>query len=249
MLCLSQAAASADVTRREVDPEAEELVRKFCEDLQAARTFSVEMHISTVVDNPNVGGAMDTVHTIVFQRPDKLALISKSTEYGNTLVSNGRQVYVDARSEGERGVTDAPDDDDLSGVFFTIGIEPRLGHGDLADEIVGALVSTDPYKKLTTCCHKLEYLGAEDSDGVECHELQCSLKLQGGWCLLISGGEAPRLLGVRQASYGEASSPNDKNEVFFKNWKLNIDVPADQFRIPPAGIAEAVARDNKEAAR
>ncbi|MCK4659570.1 MAG: DUF2092 domain-containing protein [Phycisphaerae bacterium] len=97
----------------------------------------------------------------------------------------------------------------------------------------------------------MAYGGIEKIDGVECHKLQITLRGKGGWTLFVDTSDTPLIRRIEpDTSDVPENMPKMKLQlsIVFKNWKLNTEIPDDQFQIPPSdkvGKAASRGKDTK----
>ena len=103
--------------------------------------------------------------------------------------------------------------------------------------VIQALVSNDPYAKwMRQSSGRLDYLGTEEIARLECHKLKRTLSVKGGWYLFIDTSASPLIREVHpDTSDVPKGMPNMKMDlsIVFTDWKLDIDLPDEQFQIPP----------------
>jgi outer membrane lipoprotein-sorting protein len=237
----SSVGADDEKPTQNISPQAEKVLRELAKRLQGAKTFRVELKVSTVMDAPGMKHTMHTAHELSFSRPDRLALVNTGGDLGNTIICDGKKVYAKQPVSGESGVMDAPKDRDLSSLTFTIGIAPAMGHDSIANEVVGALMAADPYDRLTDSAVPQEYLGMEDREGRQYHKITYPVQLAGGSCYMLIGKEAHVLAEVKSVSSEKLGDQEARFEgtVLFNNWKFNIDLPDDVFTLPPGSKSDA----------
>ncbi len=113
-------------------------------------------------------------------------------------------------------------------------VAPAMPQEALAISCIKALVSSDPLFEHRHETMNLAYDGIEKIDGIECHKLKINGK--GGWTMFVDTSETPLIRRVEPdtSAVGEGT-PGMKVElsIVFKDWKLNPEIPDDQFQIPP----------------
>lgn len=223
----------------QVDPKAQAVLRKLAEHLQELRSFSVEMRMSMDAEGAGIKQKYDTKHQVAVKKPDKLALISRGSIMGHTVIYDGKTCYARDPMTGESGTWTPPSDGGLDNLSLDY-LAPCMPHESIAISIIEALVSSDPYPELLPSTGGLAYLGSQKIDGVECHKLKIAPSVKGGWYLFVDTSDKPLIRRIEpDTSDMPKGMPTIKMElsIVFKDWKLNIECPDKQFQIPPSDQA------------
>lgn len=242
---------SAGQEPQQVSPKAQAVLRGLAEHLQKLRSFSVEMSMSMNAEGPGVKQQYDTKHQLSVKKPDKLALIGSGGVVGHTVVFNGKTEYMRDPMTGESGTSTSAGEGGLDNLSLTY-VAPAMPQEAIAISYIEALASSDPFPKLYSESGGLAYAGIEKIDGVKCHKLQITLSGEGGWALFVDTSDTPL---IRRIEPDTSDVPEDMPKIkmqlsiVFKDWKLNPEIPDDQFQIPPsdkAGKAPSRGEDKKD---
>lgn len=193
------------------------------------------MSMSMNAEGPGMKQKRDTKHQFFVRKPDKLALISVGSAVGLTVVYDGQEQYMEHPMTGEGGIDTSPDEGGLDGLGLSY-LAPGMPQESFAISYIEALVSSDPLPKLYPETASLTYDGTEKIDGVECHKLKITLSVKGGWTLFVDTSDTPLIRKIEpDTSDVPANMPKMKVDlsIVFKDWKLNPEIPDDQFQIPP----------------
>lgn len=218
-----------------IDPKAASILRELSVDMRKVQTFTVEIQIETTMKGPGFDQRMQTTHLLSVSKPDKLALVSKGGDLGNTIICDGKRVYTRQPLQGELEVTEVLEDRELRSLIFVVGLAPAMGHDSIANAIVEALLSNDAYEAIVGKDGPLGYLGLEKIDTTECHKLKPPIEVVDGSCFIfVEKGPKPVIRAVKSSA---AQKPGDEqisveSTVSFKEWKFDVEIPAERFEIP-----------------
>lgn len=215
-------------------PNAQSVLRGLADHLATLQSFTVEMGMSMSAEGPGIKQKYDTRHQLSVRKPDKLALISMGGVVGFTVICDGRNQYIHNPMTGEGETTSLPGDGGLDNPSLS-WVAPAMPHEAVAISYIEALVSSDPFPRLFPESWSVSYDGTEIVEGVECHKLKITLGEKGGWTLFLDTSEAPLPRKIEpDTSDVSAEMPEMKMRlsIVFRDWKLNPEIPDDQFRIP-----------------
>jgi hypothetical protein len=248
-----------------VEGKSDEVLRGLSAHMQGLQRFEAQISLSTDQQEAGSNLKIKTAHQLAVAKPDRFALLSTGCAFSTTvevygsetrvpiqsltintcdlecehlsttIVCDGKKMYLRSMELEEGGVGDAPDD--LSGLMFLYDIAPLMAHDAVINDLLEALLAEDPYRALVGVTGTWSYLGTEEIEGVECHELLYAFPKDNRWHVFISTGEAPVVTEVRvtwPAQPGKNPARCTHSAVF-TDWRLDADIPESMFAIPPQG--------------
>jgi len=247
------AAAVDDKPAAKIDAAAEKALRALASTLQTAKTVSCEMTLVMTTESEGMKQEVTTTYGFASEPPNKLALRHKAGMVGNTVVCDGKKmfVYVGARKLYEQKPAPASFEE----LFQSNG--PMAGNMLFIDN----LLRTDVYAAIMESVNKVESAGTEKVGGQECQHLRFSQE-QFDWDLWLTPGDKPVVVRIQtDMSKGfeamSAQMPGMKPMKMtavnsFRNWVLGGPLPEDAFVFtPPEGArkvdsAFAAVQDDEE---
>jgi len=208
----------------EIDPKAEEVLRKMADLLKNAKTYQVS---STWVTDASAQGLQNKSVSngrVILERPNKFVFRMSGDSPQTLVLSDGNQLTT--YLEKYRGIAHEPIPEDFSSMA-----------GSLVSQVIGQtpyhafLFSTDPYTALVGDASKIAYHGVETRNEVPCHHLEV-FRPGPGFDLYIQEGEQPVVKAIvpdtemmeKQMGYRIPGIEIDI-DFTFEDWK--IDQPID----------------------
>lgn len=221
----TSAPSSGKVGGGAVSP-AEAAVRVFADFYKGANAAEVEVVDSLPIAIPNVPSTRTVKLSI--QRPDKLA-VRGTGDFSADIIQNGTTTYTVMTPLKKYLETPS------AGNFDALAKNPQLlaalGSGAA---FIPTLFGDDPYKALMDGVTKVELVGNETVENVECKRLKFerpSLVTE----MWVSASGDPLL--VKMELPLPIKIGTNKLEVTFKNWKIQKELPAETFAFqPPEGF-------------
>ena len=216
----------------EVDPQAEQVLRHFAALVTTLKTLSLDVSFTVEIETPSKRQEASSRHHFAAEPPGKFALIKKDGQIGRTLVCDGKEIVLyDARRQ-QYTVNDAPDTPDKRAAVLNVELP-----------LLDALVHPKPYDQLLLDTTRVEYIGSEEYDGIDCHRIRLSEGDEGEVSvdLWIEIGDYP--LPRKLVAFPPSSTPDSKTTVtaLFENWLLNNPIPKSVLTFTPPEGADKVS--------
>lgn len=227
--CTSETSAPRREVEARIDPKADEVLKRMCDALCAARAFSFEVHSDMDVGLET--GQLVQLHRhskVVAVRPDKLHVVTEGDNVSDTAWYDGRTLTLLNGHAGTYAAIDAPDrlEAMLDHVIKQYGLTVPL-----AD-----LFFPNLYEVLTEHTLSGVYVGLHSVDGQPCHHLAFRQEMI-DWQVWIDAGEhaVPRKLVITYTR--EPGFPH--YAAVLENWDLAAKPPAGVFAFrPPPGTKQ-----------
>jgi hypothetical protein len=227
MACWTQAAgAQMQAARRQVNPEADRLLRRMSDFLGQQKSFTVRVHGTTEAILQS--GQKVQVHSsgmVALKRPDKLRVEKTGDDGSAMVVCDGKTFTFYSKSQNAYVTTPAAGNLDVS-------LSRAQESGQV--EMPGAdLLYTDAYKGLMDDVVSGESLGRSMVGGVPTQHLAFRGR-DVDWQIWIEEGPRPLPRKYVITSKGIDSSP--EYEIVLSEWNLDPKLGDDTFRFqPPPG--------------
>ncbi|MFH0796733.1 MAG: DUF2092 domain-containing protein [Candidatus Omnitrophota bacterium] len=142
---------------------------------ETARAYrGLKTYQAVVLTTMEMGKTVSTRSTLAVERPNRLALLTRSVMSGITLISDGKRIYVYLPASGKYTVKDAPEDFEM---FAEVLGPDLMAQGDNCS-LYGflGLLKANPYQELTEGVEKIRVLGEENLDGTKTRHLRLEQK-------------------------------------------------------------------------
>ena len=202
------------------------------------QTMSTEMKVSTSTTQQS----LNSVFKVAFARPNKFYMNLESGRMGGQMVSDGNTVYLYTPVLNRYMSFPAPED--LTKVFDTIDYQ-IVGGGFSSMSLIESMSCPDPYKQILADVIKVENLGTEKIDNIDCDHLRFTQK-EFTWSMWVRQGKEPWIVKVNAdmskilANKPDAP-PDAKAELVCKysNMQANVEPPAELLTFKkPEGAQE-----------
>ena len=216
----------------EIDPKAEEILKKMEEYLKGSDSYQVS---TTWITDASAGGLRNKTVSqgfIAVEKPNKFVFHLKGDSPETLMFSDGN--HLTTYLEKYRGVATEAVSDDLSTMS-----------GGLVAKVIGQtpyhgfLLSTEPSAGLIGDASKVVYHGTETKEGVSCHRIEI-FRPGPGFNLFVEEGDRPVVRAIvpdtammeQQLSF---RIPGIQVEVSFAfaDWKVNEPIPAALLTFTP----------------
>ncbi len=244
-----EAGASPAGPGPQVDPRAEKVLRAYAAAVGKAPVVKVLVHSTTTMTAEGFLQKMSTEYLLALKRPDKMALVKqKGMATGGDIVCDGKSLYSYFPPLNKYTVDPAPQK--LSDIPQASEVwAATMGASMSGLAVAGGLLAEDVYAYLMEDVEKVEYVGKEKLDGVECHHLRfIQARLNADtW---FEAGKPTLLRQVtpdlsRFAEQVREEMPGVghvemKMNVKMDHWQVGGDLPDDLFIFrPPAGAIKS----------
>jgi hypothetical protein len=227
MACWAQAAgAQMESTQRQVNPEADRLLRRMSDFLGQQKSFTVKVHGTTeAIQRSGQKIQVHSAGTVSVKRPDKLR-IEKSGDDGSALIVCDGKTFT-FYSKKQNGYVTSPATGNLDVTLSRVQESGQV-------EMPGAdLLYTDAYKGLMDDVISGESLGRSLVDGVPTQHLAFRGR-DVDWQIWIEEGARPLPRKYVITSKGIEGAP--EYEIKMSDWNLTPNLGDDLFRFqPPPG--------------
>jgi len=222
-----------------IDPV--EVLRGACQRLVSSESFSTKFEYAIRVGFPGLDHGKYIHYDITAQRPSKFAFVRTQGDMGKTVVCDGTTLtnYTDELKQyTEEPAPKTLDEfsNSLTGAMMLEG-----GMGGLAM----ALLSDDPYKRLTEGDARAEYVGAEVVEGTECHRLRLNRE-DISFDLWVTTGDEPTLRRIRPDMSSQFTEEEQLSgftitiSLDYTDWDFSPEADSAAFQFTPPAIAELV---------
>ncbi|MDR1146510.1 MAG: DUF2092 domain-containing protein [Verrucomicrobiales bacterium] len=201
-----------------------------------AKTLQVEIAAANHLENQDMDTTIKSAGTLTVSRPDRIAYVQTSRQFGLTLVTDGTNKTVFWPSSGKYTVTkiDRPDDADFS-MMDTALMTSTRARADL-------FFKADLLDELMEDAADATLAGEEELGGVLCQRVKISAKDKITVELWIQKTGEPLLLKLVEKLQGAPTDAQLKMECVntFANWRVNQPVPDNAFVFTPPADAQKV---------
>lgn len=235
------APAATPATAASFDPKADEVLKKTVAFYKSLKSFTCDLKSETKVNQPGMVQVFSSSYSLAVEKPNKLAVVMNDGGNGGTYVSDGKQetIFIPAT---DKYVTDEAPQDLVEAADYA---EMALSSASVGGMVAVAMLSDDPYAKLTAGVTAMKYIGEEDLDGVKAHHIQFSSQ-EVDVDLWINAGEQPLVrklvpdLSRQIQASRQAKGMKVASFAEFSNWAVDAAIPPEKFAFtPPAGVTEA----------
>lgn len=234
-------AAESPSAENQAEEDAAALLQRACQRITTADAFAVEFEYAIRIGFPGLDHGKFARYEVAARRPNKFAFVRNKGDMGTTVVSDGENLTNYVAELKQYTLQPAPKtleefSNSLTGAMMLEG-----GMGGLAM----AVLSDDPYQRLTEGDAKLEYVEREAIDGKECHRLRIQREdLE--FDVWVTAGEVPTLRRIRPDMASQfteeelASGFKIIISLDYTNWDWEPEPDAAVFQFSPPATAELV---------
>jgi thiol-disulfide isomerase/thioredoxin len=233
-------AVAADAVAPQLDAKADAIVRAFCTHVQALPRFTCELTLTMKTASEGMKQEIETTYGFAMEKPNKMALRHKRGMAGNTVVSDGTNLFTCLGMVNRYEEKKAPAT--LEELFQSA---PMAGNMLFLDN----LLRKDVYGAIMEGVTQMSLAGRETVDGRECDRL--SFKQDDfDWEMWITTGDQPTVVQVRtdmskSMAAMRSDMPGMKSakmtvENHFANWVTGAELPKDAFAFTPPEGAKKV---------
>lgn len=223
------------------DPQVGKVLMGMAAYLQAAKSFKCTVALQVNTEMEGMKQEISAVYDLAAEKPNRLALRYVKGMTGNTVVCNGKKLYIYALSLNRYEEREAPKRIEQ----LAEGVGPMAGNMLFIDN----LLVNDIYAGIMDGVATATYIGKERIEGSDCEHVRF-VQEQFDWDLWVRAGPEPVVVQVVSdmaksfsGMTGEAAPPKGmKMQVLnrFSGWKVDGTLPADTFEfIPPPGARKA----------
>jgi len=211
-------------------------VRRMADYYKNLKSFSVQSEVQMEVAFAGKEQNRKTETTIVFERPNRLAMRSDG-ELGATIVSDGTTIYSTLGALKKYTKKNAPKE------LGELEHDPLImAGGGLTQQVLFHLLSDDPYAAIMEHGTTVTDLGHVDLNGQSARHLRFNQRVL-NWDAWIAEGDKPLLLQVsmdmsQMAEQMGAKMPGGSSMKMsitqqFKDWQVNLTPKPDAFDFTP----------------
>jgi len=225
-------------------PTPEEVIRRVADFYRKADSFEVDFAQTTNIETEGLKQQTVSQSQIVAERPNRLAMRTKTGSQGFDVMSDGKQLYTSMPILGRYTKAPAPQTFDellTNPQFALLGLAGNRGP-------LFELLSTEPYAKIMEGVTATAYVGRETIDGIAAHHLKFTQNVD--WHLWVAAEGEPLVCqmsidaGKALAQAGPTAKLFEKMKITsvqsYKNWRFNTKPGANAFTFqPPPGAKEA----------
>lgn len=225
------------------DPRVGKVLMGLAACLQPAKSFKCTVALQVNTEMEGMKQEISSVYDLASEKPNKLALRHVKGMGGNTVVCDGRKLYIYAQGLNRFEERDAPKQVEE----LTEGVGPMAGNMLFVDN----LLVNDIYAAIMEGVTLAAYVGQERVEGVECERIRF-VQEQFDWELWVSVGAKPVVVQVVSdmtksfsGMAGEAVPPKGMKMIVanrFSGWTVGEELPAGTFEFAmPAGARKATS--------
>lgn len=226
-------AVAVDGVKPKVDPQADKLLKTFCETVQAMPRFACDLTLTMKTASEGMKQEIETTYGFAMEKPNKLALRHKRGAPANTVVSDGTTLYIAVGNRYQ--AKEAPKA--LEDLFQSA---PMAGNMLFLDN----LLRKDVYAAIMDGVTQTSYAGRETIDSQACDRLSFKQD-EFDWDMWITTNDKPVVVRVltdmsKSMATMRADMPGVKAasmtvENRFEKWSTG-DLSKDTFVfVPPEG--------------
>jgi thiol-disulfide isomerase/thioredoxin len=236
--CAMTFAGTAGGDEAKIDPEAKKVVEAFGKYYAGLKGFRVSVSVALQVEQQGKKQSQTFDQKFMAERPNKFFYTLASAAGGATVASDGQQMSLFIKGFNKYAVEKTPPT--FAEMFANQVVLGTIGLGNASNVLI-AMLSDDPAKKLLEKVESLDYGGVVELEGAKCH----LLKAAGGdmdWQIWIDSGKQPlvrqfvpnleqALARLAKGKGQESPFANMKitNIVSYKDWEVDPKFAADDF--------------------
>ncbi|HEY9677765.1 MAG TPA: redoxin family protein [Drouetiella sp.] len=155
------------------------------------------------------------------KQPDLIAMNLRAGMPGGSMVSDGTKAYFYSQVLNKYVVKDAPAGD-LEKLFLDPSSRYVNGPYSLYS-ILPSLAGKDPYGSIMIGVKKVDYVGVEDVDGIQCHHMRFTQD-RFSWDLWVDAGKNPWVVKVTPDLFSDLANtaPKSLSRVIPKSTKMSL---------------------------
>lgn len=219
------------------DPQVGKVLMGLASYLQSAKSFKSTVSLQVNTEMEGMKQEISAVYELAAEKPNKLALRYVKGMTGNTVVCNGKKLYIYALSLNRFEEREAPKLVEQ----LAEGVGPMAGNMLFVDN----LLVNDIYAAIMDGVESATYIGKELVEGVDCDHVRF-VQDQFDWDMWVSSGPKPVVIQVLSdmaksfsGMTGEQAPPKGAKMMVlnrFSGWVVDGVLPADTFEFtPPPG--------------
>ncbi len=223
------------------DPQVGRVLMGLAAHLQAAKSFKCIVSLQVNTEMEGMKQEISATYDLAAEKPNRLALRYIKGMTGNTVVCNGKKLYIYAPSLNRYEEREAPKLVEQ----LAEGVGPMAGNMLFVDN----LLVNDIYAAIMEGVTSAVYVGKERVEGMDCDHVRF-VQEQFDWDLWVSVGPKPVVIQVVSdmaksfsGMTGEQSPPKGMKMIVlnrFSGWGVDGVLPADTFEfVPPPGAHKA----------
>ena len=219
------------------DPQVGKVLMGMATYLQTAKSFKSTVSLQVNTEMEGMKQEISAVYELAAEKPNKLALRYIKGMTGNTVVCNGKKLFIYALSLNRFEEREAPKLVEQ----LAEGVGPMAGNMLFVDN----LLVNDIYAAIMDGVTSATYIGKERIDGVDCDHVRF-VQDQFDWDLWVSSGPKPVVMQVLSdmaksfsGAVGEAAPPKGMKMMVlnrFSGWVVGGELPVSTFEfVAPPG--------------
>ena len=219
------------------DPQVGKVLMGMATYLQSAKSFKCTVALQVNTEMEGMKQEISAVYDLAAEKPNRLALRYVKGMTGNTVVCNGKKLYIYALSLNRFEEREAPKLVEQ----LAEGVGPMAGNMLFVDN----LLVNDIYAAIMDGVGSATYLGKEPVEGQDCDHLRF-VQDQFDWDLWVSVGPKPVVVQVVSdmgksfsGMTGDQAPPRGMKMLVlnrFSGWRVDETLPPDTFEfVPPPG--------------
>lgn len=239
--------AKKETAASAIDEKTEKVLRDLSAFYKSLKSVSMTMSSEMAVEAPGKQNQMTSTFSVIFERPNKIAMKLQSGKLGGTMVSDGTNLSLYSPIVNQYIKASAPPS--LAAVFGTLDFQVISG-GFSSLSLLEAVTDNDPYTQIVQDVTKAEYVGLEKTNETSLHHMKFTQK-EISWDLWVDEGKEPwirkvtadmsKILGGQQGQVPEELK-NLKLDITvnYSDIKPNIQIAAGEFTFTPPTEAKEV---------
>jgi len=219
------------------DPQVGRVLMGMATYLQSAKSFKCMVSLQVNTEMEGMKQEISATYDLAAEKPNRLALRYVKGMTGNTVVCNGKKLYIYAMSLNRFEEREAPKLVEQ----LAEGVGPMAGNMLFVDN----LLVNDIYASIMDGVASATYVGKERVEGVDCDHVRF-VQDQFDWDMWVSVGPKPVVIQVVSdmaksfsGMTGETSTPKGMKMIVlnrFSGWVVDGVLPSDTFEfVPPPG--------------
>jgi len=219
------------------DPQVGKVLMGMSAYLQSAKSFKCTVSLQVNTEMEGMKQEISAIYDLAAEKPNKLALRYIKGMTGNTVVCNGKKLYIYALSLNRFEEREAPKLVEQ----LAEGVGPMAGNMLFVDN----LLVNDIYAAIMDGVASATYVGKDRVDGIDCDRVRF-VQDQFDWDLWVSSGPKPVVIQVLSdmgksfsGMAGEMPPPKGMKMMVlnrFSAWMVDGTLPPETFEfVPPTG--------------
>jgi|694.fasta_scaffold50759_5 cytochrome c biogenesis protein CcmG/thiol:disulfide interchange protein DsbE len=216
----STTTTTSSTTSGIADQKSDEVLHQVSDFYSGLKSWKTRLIQKLVASSDLKSVELLSVVDVSVKQPDLIALNLRAGMPGGSMYSDGKDAYFYSQILNKYNVKPAPSD--LEKLFGDAS--SRYVNGPYAMySLLPSVAGKDAYGSIMAGVKKVEYAGAEDIDGTQCHHLRFT-QANFNWDLWVDAGKDPWIVKVSPDLFPDLANaaPKTLGRVIPKNTKMSL---------------------------